>query len=119
MVQPVMIAGPVGLGVLVLQRTFRRKKGAREEDGRRREGEGDETSFACERVCASDRLIKRLGYLSKDPTLNSCVTVCGSSGIDACTEACQRCVCSLPHTVPAWQDQCNKRCTQECLRGRT
>ena len=114
-----MIAGPVGLGVLVLQRTFRRKTGAREEDGRRREGEGDETSFACERVCASDRLIKRLGYLSKDPTPNSCVTVCGSSGIDACTEACQRCVCSLPHTVPAWQDQCNKRCTQECLRGRT
>ena len=118
MVQPVMIAGPVGLGVLVLQRTFRRKKGA-EEDGRRGEGEGDGTSFACERVCASDRLIKRLGYLSKHPTPNSCVTVCGSSGIDACTEACQRSVCSLPHTVPAWQDQCNKRCTQECLRGRT
>ena len=64
MVQPVMIAGPVGLGVLVLQRTFRRKKGA-EEDGRRGEGEGDGTSFACERVCSSDRLIKRLGYLSK------------------------------------------------------
>ncbi|EEH52606.1 uncharacterized protein MICPUCDRAFT_53151 [Micromonas pusilla CCMP1545] len=56
---------------------------------------------------------------AQDPTPNTCVTVCGSSGIDACTEACQRSVCSAPHSVPSWNDQCNKRCTQECLRGRT
>ena len=65
MVQPYFIAAPVGLGALVLQRTFRRKKGPRDEEVRRRDGDGDETAFACERVCSSDRLIKRLGYLSK------------------------------------------------------
>ena len=65
MVKPYFIAAPVGLGALVLQRTFRRKKGPRDEEVRRRDGDGDETAFACERVCSSDRLIKRLGYLSK------------------------------------------------------
>ena len=60
-----MFAVFVGLGALVLQRTFRRKKGPRDEEVRRRDGDGDDTAFACERVCASDRLIKRLGYLSK------------------------------------------------------
>ena len=61
-----MIAAPVGVGALVLQRTLRRKKGPRRDDeGRRRDGDGDETAFACERVCTSDRLIKRLGYLAK------------------------------------------------------
>ena len=65
MVQPYFIAAPVGLGALVPQRTFRRKKGPRDEEVRRRDGDGDETAFACERVCSSDRLIKRLGYLSK------------------------------------------------------
>jgi len=212
---------------------FRRKKGPRDDEGRRRDGEGGVEAFACERVCTSDRLIKRLGYLSKvraaanservvemplertrfrvewahfmtvtslppttigswepgsatsyrlsnrfgiisnvcaataancasvgrnergfrvewahrvhctviltlppmtigswkpgsasrapgligtralnsrlnllspvpspqDPTPNTCVTVCGTSGIDACTEACQRSVCSIPHSV--------------------
>lgn len=58
---------------------------------------------------------------------------------DACTEACQRAVClnthqvcapalcwtrctlTVPRTtqVPAWNDQCLKRCTLECQRGRT
>ena len=65
MVQPYFIAAPVGLGALVLQRTFRRKKGPRDEEVRRRDGDGDDTAFACERVCSSDRLIKRLGDLSK------------------------------------------------------
>mmetsp|Transcript_11646 Transcript_11646/g.41930 ORF Transcript_11646/g.41930 Transcript_11646/m.41930 type:complete len:123 (+) Transcript_11646:83-451(+) len=116
---PYLIAAPVGVGAIVLQRTFRRKKGKGDDEKGRRDGDGDVTAFACERVCTSDRLIKRLGYLAKDPTPNTCVTVCGSSGIDACTEACQRSVCSAPHSVPSWNDQCNKRCTQECLRGRT
>ena len=47
MVQPYFIAAPVGLGALVLQRTFRRKKGPRDEEVRRRDGDGDETAFAC------------------------------------------------------------------------
>jgi hypothetical protein len=37
---------------------------------------------------------------------------------DACTDACQRAVCSIPHQVPAWNDSCLKRCTAECLKGR-
>ena len=65
MVQPHFIVAPVGLGALVLQRTFRRKKGPRDDEVKRRDGDGDGTAFACERVCSSDRLIKRLGYLSK------------------------------------------------------
>ena len=65
MIQPYMIAAPVGVGALLLQRTVRRKKGPRDDEGRRKDGDGDETAFACERVCTSDRLIKRLGYLAK------------------------------------------------------
>lgn len=65
MVQPAFIVAPVGVGALVLQRAFRRKKGPRDEEVRRRDGDGDDTAFACERVCSSERLIKRLGYLSK------------------------------------------------------
>ena len=60
------------------------------------------------------------------------------AGTDACTEACQRAVCVNTHQVrfaafanavahqpclasqvPAWNDQCLKRCTLECQRGRT
>ncbi|KAK3270046.1 hypothetical protein CYMTET_21530 [Cymbomonas tetramitiformis] len=81
--------------------------------------EEDVTSFTCERVCTSNRLLKRLGSLAKEPVSNTCVTVCGTSGVDACNEACQRAVCVNMHQVPAWNDQCLKRCTQECIRGRT
>ncbi|KAI8462897.1 MAG: hypothetical protein J3K34DRAFT_527425 [Monoraphidium minutum] len=91
-----------------------------------------ESSFVCERVCTSDRLLRRLGKLAKarawggaratalsrDPTPNSCITVCGVSAHDACVEACQRSVCSIPHQVPAWNEACLKRCTSECLKGR-
>ncbi|EEH52607.1 uncharacterized protein MICPUCDRAFT_53152 [Micromonas pusilla CCMP1545] len=62
---PYLIAAPVGVGAIVLQRTFRRKKGKGDDEKGRRDGDGDVTAFACERVCTSDRLIKRLGYLAK------------------------------------------------------
>jgi hypothetical protein len=128
-----------------------------------RSGIGDDAAageggFVCERVCTSDRLLRRLGKLAKDPTHNSCITVCGVSGAaaglmgrwprvrrarmrrrsgcsatappnpsnplvappghDACVEACQRSVCSIPHQVPAWNESCLKRCTSECMKGR-
>ncbi len=83
-----------------------------------RDDDGADPSFVCERVCASDRLLRRLGGLSKDPTPQSCVTVCGVSRIDSCTESCQRVVCMNMHQVPAWNDQCLKRCTMECQKGR-
>ena len=43
----------------------------------------------------------------------------GGAAVDACTEACQRAVCTNTHQVPAWNDACLKRCTSECTRGRT
>ncbi|CAD7697487.1 unnamed protein product [Ostreobium quekettii] len=81
--------------------------------------DGSELSFFCERVCTSDRLLRRMGGLSKDPTPGTCVTVCGVSDADACTDACQRAVCINMHQVPAWNEACVTRCTNECLRGRT
>jgi hypothetical protein len=77
-----------------------------------------EPGFVCERVCASDRLLRKLGGLSKEPSRGSCVTVCGASPRDACAEACQRAVCTVPHRVPAWNDACVRRCAAECLKGR-
>lgn len=74
--------------------------------------------FVCERVCASDRLLRRLGGLAKEPARGSCVTVCGASPRDACAEACQRAVCAVPHRVPAWNDACVRRCAAECMKGR-
>ena len=38
---------------------------------------------------------------------------------DACTEACQKTVCTNMQQVPAWNDSCLQRCTAECLRGRS
>ena len=46
----------------------------------RRSEDGSDPTFVCERVCTSDRLLRRMGGLSKDPTPNTCVTVCGISG---------------------------------------
>lgn len=139
-------------------------------DGCACRGNDEDSPFVCERVCTSDRLLKKLGSLAKEPTRDTCVTVCGVSGAclqqpqhpvllsppmqlhasqtaapvtasqppgmcshtnvrlllpavltaahDACTDACQRAVCSIPHQVPAWNDSCIKRCTAECLKGR-
>jgi hypothetical protein len=55
----------------------------------------------------------------QDATPNTCVTVCGTSSVDACTDACQRAVCTTVHQVPAWNDNCLSRCSTECQRGRT
>ena len=85
---------------------------------RSKDDDGADPSFVCERVCASDRLLRRLGGLSKDPTPQSCVTVCGVNRNDSCTESCQRVVCMNMHQVPSWNDQCLKRCTLECQKGR-
>lgn len=58
-------------------------------------------SFTCERVCTSDRLLRRLGRGSEQRNVprGSCVTVCGSNQADSCTEACQKAVCSAQHDV--------------------
>ncbi|KAG5612768.1 hypothetical protein H5410_024049 [Solanum commersonii] len=59
-----------------------------------------------------ERMLKKVGAFSKDPTPYTCVTVCGVSELDACA----RTVCVNQHQVPNWNDICLKRCQSECLR---
>jgi len=104
--------------VLLRGVTSKGKKRSAEGRMRNKDDDGADPSFVCERVCTSDRLLRRLGGLAKDVTPQSCVTVCGVSRADSCTESCQRVVCMNMHQVPAWNDQCLKRCTTECQKGR-
>ncbi|KAL3340193.1 hypothetical protein AABB24_028693 [Solanum stoloniferum] len=98
---------------------FRTKKRRDEEERlnriRGREKNSDDV-FVCERVCTSNRMLKKVGAFSKDPTPDTCVTVCGVSELDACADACARTVCVNQHQVPNWNDICLKRCQSECLR---
>jgi len=119
MVQAWWAAGLAVPAVIVKGFLGGRTKGRKEEELRAMPEEGTDPSFVCERVCTSDRLLRRMGGLSKDPTPNTCVTVCGVGAQDACTEACQQAVCTNMHQVPAWNDACLKRCTAECMRGRS
>eukprot|EP00879_Flechtneria_rotunda_P011911 GHRR01012441.1.p1 GENE.GHRR01012441.1~~GHRR01012441.1.p1 ORF type:complete len:118 (+),score=11.34 GHRR01012441.1:290-643(+) len=111
-------AAAVAVPVVVTKGIFnvrsRQRPAASESESRE-----EDSPFVCERVCTTDRLLRKLGSLAKEPTRDTCVTVCGVSAYDACTDACQRAVCSVPHQVPAWNESCLKRCTAECLKGRT
>jgi hypothetical protein len=66
MVQPALIAAPIGAAAAVVVAT-RAVLGGRQskEEVRRGVVDDNEVSFACERVCASDRLMSRLGGLGK------------------------------------------------------
>ncbi|XP_022977947.1 uncharacterized protein At5g64816-like isoform X1 [Cucurbita maxima] len=75
-----------------------------------------EDIFVCERVCTSKRMLKKVGSFSKDPIPDTCMTVCGLSELDACTDACARTVCVNQHQVPNWNDICLRRCQSECLK---
>ncbi|XAR48499.1 hypothetical protein NMG60_11031334 [Bertholletia excelsa] len=61
--------------------------------------------FVCKRVYTSKRMLKMVSAFSEDPTLDTCVTVCGVSELDACADA-----------FPYWNDICLRRCQSECLR---
>ncbi|XP_042491867.1 uncharacterized protein At5g64816-like [Macadamia integrifolia] len=89
-----------------------RLKGGR---GRGRENSSDE-NFVCERVCTSKRMLKKVGAVSKDPTPDTCVTVCSVSQIGACIDACARTVCVNQHQIPNWNDVCLRKCQNECLK---
>ena len=119
MVHVAVVAAPVGAAAaaLVTKAVF----SARAPLGETRRGvvDADEASFACERVCASDRLMARLGGLGKAEMAHACVTVCGMSGTDACVDACARVACTAAHGVPGWNEKCVKRCASECARGRS
>ncbi|XP_047318572.1 uncharacterized protein At5g64816 [Impatiens glandulifera] len=106
---PAMVAG----------QAFRMKR-RRDEEERMKTGRGREKTsddiFVCERVCTSNRMLKKVGAFSKDPNPDTCVTVCGVSEIDACSDACARTVCVNQHQVPNWNDVCLRRCQSECLK---
>ncbi len=93
----------------------RKRKNTREASD---EYSGTDPDFICERVCTTNRLMRRMGGLAKDITPNTCVTVCGVSALDSCAEACQQAVCTSMHQVPAWNEACITRCSTECQRGR-
>ena len=72
MVNPYLVGAPAaGAGALLVVKSILKnkennnnnKKGEKEQ--RRGTVTDDEASFACERVCASDRLLKRMGGLAK------------------------------------------------------
>ncbi|KAH7421549.1 hypothetical protein KP509_13G063400 [Ceratopteris richardii] len=74
-------------------------------------------AFACERVCTSKRMLNKLGAFAKDQKpSDTCVTVCGSSRVDACSDACVRAICSNQHHIPNWNDICLRRCQNQCLQ---
>lgn len=73
--------------------------------------------FVCERVCVTEKLVKKLGGAAQDATPGNCVTVCGTTRSDACMDACQRTVCTVSTHVPQWNESCLKRCQAECLRN--
>ncbi|KAL9245696.1 hypothetical protein vseg_019318 [Gypsophila vaccaria] len=93
----------------------RRDDEERIKSARSREKSSDDI-FVCERVCTSKRMLKKVGAFSKDPIPDTCVTVCGVSELDACSDACARTVCVNQHHVPNWNDVCLRRCQSECLK---
>ncbi|KAK5792898.1 hypothetical protein PVK06_034027 [Gossypium arboreum] len=104
---------------VIAGQAFRMKKRHAEDQkiksARGREKTADDV-FVCERVCTSKRMLKKVGAFSKDPIRDTCVTVCGVSELDACSDACARTVCVNQHQVPNWNDICLRRCQSECLR---
>ncbi|KAK1273947.1 hypothetical protein QJS04_geneDACA012120 [Acorus gramineus] len=106
---------PAILGGQAVRANRRRAEERRVKSVRGREKASDEI-FVCERVCTSKRLLNKVGAFSKDPTPETCVTVCGVSEIDACADACARTVCVNQHQVPNWNDICLRRCQSECLK---
>ncbi|CAL9762100.1 unnamed protein product [Musa acuminata subsp. burmannicoides] len=63
-----------------------RVKGRHAEEQRLRSAQGREKNsdeiFVCERVCTSKRMLNKVGAFSKDPILDTCVTVCGSYAVE-------------------------------------
>jgi hypothetical protein len=104
---------------VIAGQAFRLKRRRAEEQRiqtvRGREKSSDDI-FVCERVCMSKRMLKKVGAFSKDPIPDTCVTVCGVSEFNSCTDACARTVCVNQHQVPNWSDVCLRRCQSECLK---
>ena len=70
MVNPYFVGAPAaGAGALLVVKSIFKNKENNVKKGEKEQRRGtvtdDEASFACERVCASDRLLKRMGGLAK------------------------------------------------------
>lgn len=70
MVNPYLVGAPAaGAGALLVVKSIFKNKESNVKKGEKEQRRGtvtdDEASFACERVCASDRLLKRMGGLAK------------------------------------------------------
>lgn len=75
MVNPYLVGAPAaGAGALLVVKSIFKNKENNNTNNNNKKGEkeqrrgtvtDDEASFACERVCASDRLLKRMGGLAK------------------------------------------------------
>jgi len=75
MVNPYLVGAPAaGAGALLVVKSIFKNKENNVKKGEKEQRRGtvtdDEASFACERVCASDRLLKRMGGLAK--VINQC-----------------------------------------------
>ncbi|KAK9830969.1 hypothetical protein WJX81_003854 [Elliptochloris bilobata] len=102
MIQPWWAVGLAVPGLIVKGLVGGRSKAKKEGAHTYSEEDSTDPSFVCERVCTSNRLLRRMGGLAKDPTPGTCVTVCGVGSQDACNEACQRAVCTNLHQ-PQWR----------------
>lgn len=102
---------------LVVRQVVKTNRRREEENLRSRDNKGSTDQFVCERVCTSKKMLNRVGAFSKDPTPDTCVTVCGVSEVDACGEACALSVCANAHHVPNWNDICMRRCQTQCLKA--
>lgn len=111
--------GVVGTVVpaLVVRQAIKTSRNREEAQLQGRDNKGSTDQFVCERVCTSKRMLSRVGAFSKDPTPDTCVTVCGVSEVDACSEACVRSVCANAHHVPNWNDICLRRCQTQCIKA--
>lgn len=112
------VVSTLSVAALASNRSGSNKKRRSQKREASDEYSGTDPDFVCERVCTTNRLMRRMGGLAKDITPNTCVTVCGVSALDSCTEACSQAVCTSMHQVPAWNEACITRCSTECQRGR-
>ncbi|GLJ33367.1 hypothetical protein SUGI_0671290 [Cryptomeria japonica] len=94
-------------------------KSSRKSAGQAKTPHENEKHFFCERVCTSQRMLNKVGGVSKDLPHNTCVTVCGASELDSCTDACTRAVCANDYHLPNWSDVCLRRCQNQCLKLRS
>ncbi|KAM7259139.1 hypothetical protein ACFE04_014880 [Oxalis oulophora] len=100
----------VAIPVVIMTRAIRANKN--NVDGSLGSGQHktNEERFICERVCTTKKMQK--GMNRKHPIPETCITVCNTSQVDACSDACARAVCATHRH----QLLCVRRCNSECLK---